>query len=71
VSRLSVVITASEDNPRLPPTDTSLKTIERLADPERIPIDLKEELHIRSDRLAVEYRRWLRELGITYGTYGD
>ena len=28
--------------------------------PERIPIDLKEELHIRSDRLAVEYRRWLR-----------
>ena len=39
--------------------------------PERIPIDLKEELHIRSDRLAVEYRRWLRELGITYGTYGD
>jgi phenylpropionate dioxygenase-like ring-hydroxylating dioxygenase large terminal subunit len=39
--------------------------------PERIPLDLKEELHIRSDRLAVEYRRWLRELGVTYGTYGD
>jgi len=39
--------------------------------PERIPLDLKEELHVRSDRLAVEYRRWLKELGITYGTYGD
>jgi phenylpropionate dioxygenase-like ring-hydroxylating dioxygenase large terminal subunit len=39
--------------------------------PERIPIDLKEELHVRSDRLAVEYRRWLKELGITYGTFGD
>jgi len=39
--------------------------------PERIPIDLKEELHVRSDRLAVEYRRWLKELGVTYGTFGD
>jgi phenylpropionate dioxygenase-like ring-hydroxylating dioxygenase large terminal subunit len=39
--------------------------------PERIPLDLREELHIRSDRLAVEYRRWLKELGVTYGTYGD
>jgi hypothetical protein len=26
---------------------------------------------VRSDRLAVEYRRWLKELGITYGTFGD
>jgi phenylpropionate dioxygenase-like ring-hydroxylating dioxygenase large terminal subunit len=39
--------------------------------PERIPIDLREELHVRSDRLAVAYRRWLKELGITYGTFGD
>jgi phenylpropionate dioxygenase-like ring-hydroxylating dioxygenase large terminal subunit len=39
--------------------------------PERIPLDLREELHVRSDRLAVAYRRWLKELGITYGTYGD
>jgi phenylpropionate dioxygenase-like ring-hydroxylating dioxygenase large terminal subunit len=39
--------------------------------PERIPLDLKEELHVRSDRLAVEYRRWLKELGVTYGTHGD
>jgi phenylpropionate dioxygenase-like ring-hydroxylating dioxygenase large terminal subunit len=39
--------------------------------PELIPLDLREELHIRSDRLAVAYRRWLKELGITYGTYGD
>jgi phenylpropionate dioxygenase-like ring-hydroxylating dioxygenase large terminal subunit len=39
--------------------------------PERIPLDLKEELHVRSDRLAVAYRRWLKELGITYGTFGD
>lgn len=37
--------------------------------PERIPLDLREELHIRSDKLAVAYRRWLGELGVTYGTY--
>lgn len=37
--------------------------------PERIPLDLREELHIRSDKLAVAYRRWLVELGVTYGTY--
>jgi phenylpropionate dioxygenase-like ring-hydroxylating dioxygenase large terminal subunit len=39
--------------------------------PERIPLDLRQELHIRSDRLGLEYRRWLKELGVTYGTYGD
>lgn len=36
--------------------------------PERIPLDLREELHIRSDKLAVAYRRWLHDLGVTYGT---
>ncbi len=36
--------------------------------PERIPTDLRDEMHHRTDRLGVEYRRWLRELGITYGT---
>jgi phenylpropionate dioxygenase-like ring-hydroxylating dioxygenase large terminal subunit len=39
--------------------------------PERIPLDLRRELHVRSDRFAVAYRRWLKELGITYGTFGD
>jgi len=39
--------------------------------PERIPLDLRQELHVRSDRFAVAYRRWLKELGITYGTFGD
>jgi phenylpropionate dioxygenase-like ring-hydroxylating dioxygenase large terminal subunit len=36
--------------------------------PEKIPVDLREELHVRSDKLAVAYRRWLHELGVTYGT---
>ena len=38
--------------------------------PERIPIDLRAELHIRSDKFGVAYRRWLRDLGIRYGTGG-
>lgn len=36
--------------------------------PERIPVDLRDELHHRTDRFGQEYRRWLRSLGVTYGT---
>ena len=36
--------------------------------PERLPLDLQAELHLRSDRIAVAYRRWLGELGLSFGT---
>lgn len=36
--------------------------------PELLPLDLQEELHLRSDRIAIAYRRWLKQLGYTYGT---
>ena len=36
--------------------------------PELLPLDLQEELHLRSDRIAIAYRRWLRELGLVFGT---
>ncbi len=36
--------------------------------PERLPLDLQAELHLRSDRAAIAYRRWLGELGLTFGT---
>jgi phenylpropionate dioxygenase-like ring-hydroxylating dioxygenase large terminal subunit len=36
--------------------------------PERIPSDLRLELHHRTDLLGQRYRKWLRTLGITYGT---
>jgi phenylpropionate dioxygenase-like ring-hydroxylating dioxygenase large terminal subunit len=36
--------------------------------PELLPLDLQAELHLRSDRTAVEYRRWLRQLGLSFGT---
>jgi phenylpropionate dioxygenase-like ring-hydroxylating dioxygenase large terminal subunit len=36
--------------------------------PELLPLDLQAELHLRSDRAAIAYRRWLRQLGLTFGT---
>jgi len=36
--------------------------------PELLPLDLQAELHLRSDRMAIAYRRWLKELGLEYGT---
>jgi phenylpropionate dioxygenase-like ring-hydroxylating dioxygenase large terminal subunit len=35
--------------------------------PELLPLDLQEELHLRSDRVAITYRSWLRQLGVTFG----
>lgn len=35
--------------------------------PERLPLDLQAELHLRSDRMAIAYRKWLKELGLTFG----
>jgi nitrite reductase/ring-hydroxylating ferredoxin subunit len=36
--------------------------------PERIPLELRHELHHRTDLLSQKYRTWLRGMGITYGT---
>jgi phenylpropionate dioxygenase-like ring-hydroxylating dioxygenase large terminal subunit len=36
--------------------------------PELLSLDLQAELHLRSDRTAIAYRKWLRELGLTFGT---
>jgi phenylpropionate dioxygenase-like ring-hydroxylating dioxygenase large terminal subunit len=36
--------------------------------PEKLPLDLQTELHLRSDRTSIAYRKWLRELGLTFGT---
>ncbi len=35
--------------------------------PELLPLDLQAELHLRSDRMAIGYRTWLRRLGLRYG----
>ncbi len=36
--------------------------------PELLPLDLREELHLMSDKAAIAYRKWLRDLGLEYGT---
>ncbi len=36
--------------------------------PELLPLDLQAELHLRSDRVAIAYRAWLRQLGLRFGT---
>jgi phenylpropionate dioxygenase-like ring-hydroxylating dioxygenase large terminal subunit len=36
--------------------------------PELLPLDLQAELHLRCDRISIAYRRWLRELGLSFGT---
>jgi phenylpropionate dioxygenase-like ring-hydroxylating dioxygenase large terminal subunit len=36
--------------------------------PELLPLDLQQELHLRSDRLAIAYRTWLKTTGLLYGT---
>jgi phenylpropionate dioxygenase-like ring-hydroxylating dioxygenase large terminal subunit len=36
--------------------------------PEMLPLDLQAELHLRSDRMAIGYRQWLKKLGMTFGT---
>ncbi len=35
--------------------------------PELLSLDLQAELHLRSDRMAIAYRKWLREIGFSYG----
>ena len=36
--------------------------------PELLPLDLTAELSIRADRAAIAYRRWLKRLGVSFGT---
>jgi phenylpropionate dioxygenase-like ring-hydroxylating dioxygenase large terminal subunit len=36
--------------------------------PELLPLDLQAELHLRCDRTSIAYRRWLKELGLSFGT---
>lgn len=36
--------------------------------PEKLPLDLQAELHLKSDRLAIAYRGYLQDLGVERGT---
>jgi phenylpropionate dioxygenase-like ring-hydroxylating dioxygenase large terminal subunit len=36
--------------------------------PKLLPLDLQAEMHLRSDLASVTYRKWLKRLGVTFGT---
>lgn len=38
--------------------------------PKRLPLDLQREFHLPCDRGSLAYRRWLQQLGLTYGAMG-
>ena len=59
-------------------TDTAIKAYQLLIfaqdkpilenqHPRRLPLDPRAETPIRADRSAITYRRWLNDLGVTYG----
>ena len=36
--------------------------------PQLLPLDLQAELHLRSDKTALAYRKWLGQVGLSFGT---
>ena len=39
--------------------------------PSLLPMEARAEIPTRADASSIAYRRWLKELGVTYGTQGD
>lgn len=37
--------------------------------PEELPLDLQAELHLKSDRMSIAYRKYLVSLGVTWGVH--
>ncbi len=44
------------------------KVIVESQKPELLPLDLQAELHLKSDRVSIAYRKLLKEVGLTFGT---
>lgn len=36
--------------------------------PKRLPLDLQADFHVAGDRASITYRKWLKSLGVTFGT---
>ena len=39
--------------------------------PKRLPLEPRAETPIRADKTSIQYRRWLTELGVSYGVLRD
>lgn len=46
-----------------------LQDVENLAlhNPKQLPLDLHAEFHLPSDRASLAYRKWLKQIGLSYG----
>jgi vanillate O-demethylase monooxygenase subunit len=36
--------------------------------PQKLPLDLQQEFHFSCDKLSIAYRKWLKQLGLQFGT---
>ena len=36
--------------------------------PQRLPLDLQQEFHFPCDKMSIAYRKWLKQLGLQFGT---
>lgn len=59
----------AEYSPRITAIFEEDRAVVETQRPELLPLDLQAELHLRSDRMAIAYRQWLQQLGLTYGTH--
>jgi phenylpropionate dioxygenase-like ring-hydroxylating dioxygenase large terminal subunit len=39
--------------------------------PKRLPLDPRAETPIKADKTSIQYRRWLTDLGVSYGVIRD
>ena len=39
--------------------------------PKLLPLDVDAEVHVRADRTSIQYRKWLRQLGMRFGTISN
>jgi phenylpropionate dioxygenase-like ring-hydroxylating dioxygenase large terminal subunit len=66
-ARSDSVALRDEYTPRIAAIFEEDRAIVESQRPELLPLDLQAELHLRSDRVAIAYRTWLRQLGMRFG----
>ncbi|GAB4109849.1 MAG: aromatic ring-hydroxylating dioxygenase subunit alpha [Roseiflexaceae bacterium] len=66
-ARSDSVALREEYTPRIAAIFEEDRAIVESQRPELLPLDLQSELHLRSDRVAIAYRKWLRQLGLRFG----
>lgn len=66
-ARSSATNLGAEYTPRIAQIFEEDRAIVEEQRPELLPLDLQAELHLKSDRVAIAYRMWLRQLGLSFG----